>query len=101
VANVPTRTPTALASMPTPAATPTPEPSATAVPTASPSPKPEATPRYYRIKPGDQLSRIARRFNVTLQELLAANPQISDPDQIVPGQRILIPAPGSQATPAP
>jgi LysM repeat protein len=34
---------------------------------------------------------IAQRFGVSLQALIRANPQIPDPNVIVPGQRIFIP----------
>lgn len=47
----------------------------------------------YIIQPGDTLFAIARRFGITLAELLAANPQIDNPDLVFPGQRIIIPVP--------
>lgn len=45
----------------------------------------------YMVQPGDTLFLIARRFNVSLNALIAANPQISDPNLIFPGQIICIP----------
>lgn len=45
----------------------------------------------YTIKPGDSLSKIAKRFGVRLADLLIANPDISDPDKIRVGQRINVP----------
>ena len=45
----------------------------------------------YTVRPGDTLSGIAERFGVSLDALIAANPQISDPDRIFPGQVINIP----------
>ena len=51
----------------------------------------------YLIKYGDTLYSIARRFGITLEQLLAANPQIINPDMIYPGANIVIPSP----TPAP
>ncbi|MDO9573585.1 MAG: LysM domain-containing protein [Candidatus Contubernalis sp.] len=45
----------------------------------------------YWVQQGDTLFNIARRFNITLERLLAANPQIKDPNLIFPGQRICIP----------
>jgi spore coat assembly protein SafA len=45
----------------------------------------------YTVRPGDTLSDIAERFGVSLDALIAANPQISDPDRIFPGQVINIP----------
>jgi spore coat assembly protein SafA len=51
--------------------------------------------QLYTIKPGDTLFLIAKRFNVGLSTLRAANPQIADPNVIYPGQTILIPAAGT------
>ncbi|CEP67645.1 Spore coat assembly protein SafA [Moorella glycerini] len=45
----------------------------------------------YVVKPGDTLSSIARKFGTTVDQILAANPQITDPNLIYPGQRICIP----------
>ncbi len=45
----------------------------------------------YTVKPGDTLYNIAQRFGFTLGQLLAANPQITNPDAISIGQRINIP----------
>ena len=42
----------------------------------------------YEVKSGDCLSRIATANNMTLQQLLAKNPQIKDPNKIVVGQKI-------------
>jgi LysM repeat protein len=83
--------PTGLATPSFPVATVTPIASIgpTLAPTATP--EPGATPRLYRIKDGDTLGKIARRFDVTVGDILAANPQITDPDRIVPGQVITIP----------
>lgn len=52
----------------------------------------------YSIQPGDTFFALAQRFNVTLQALLAANPQ-ADPNQLQIGQIVCIPtlppAPGA------
>jgi len=45
----------------------------------------------YTVQPGDSLFLIARRFGVSLNALIAANPQIPDPNRIVPGQVICVP----------
>ncbi len=45
----------------------------------------------YTVKPGDTLYFIAKRFSVTLNELIRANPQIKNPDLIFPGQEICVP----------
>lgn len=48
--------------------------------------------RTYTVVPGDTLSAIAARFGVSLQSVIAANPQIANPDLIYPGDVITIPA---------
>lgn len=53
----------------------------------------------YVIQPGDTLFLIARRFRVTVEDILASNPQIIDPDLIFPGQIIGIPLPGPPPPP--
>lgn len=58
--------------------------------TPPPTPPPVAPGRYV-VQRGDTLSAIARRFGVTLAALIAANPQIRDPNLIFPGQIINIP----------
>lgn len=45
---------------------------------------------YYTIKPGDTLYSIARFYNVSLDDLIEANPGIN-PDALFPGQIICIP----------
>ncbi|MGI6686522.1 MAG: LysM peptidoglycan-binding domain-containing protein [Bacillota bacterium] len=47
--------------------------------------------RIYVIRAGDTLVGIANRAGITLRQLLAANPQITDPDVIFIGQSICIP----------
>src|SRR5215207_2659188 len=44
----------------------------------------------YIVQPGDTLSFIASRFNVAINDLMAANPSL-DPNLLVEGQRIIIP----------
>ena len=45
----------------------------------------------YTVKKGDTLWGIARRYGVTLTALIAANPQIKNPNLIYPGDRVNIP----------
>ena len=45
----------------------------------------------YRVQPGDTLDGIAATFDVSSAQLLAANPEIVDPDLIVAGQVLAIP----------
>ncbi len=70
------------ASVPVPFATPT----AVPVPTATPR------PTSYRIRTGDSLIAIAKRFGLTLGQLLHANPTITDPNSIRAGAVLVIPA---------
>jgi LysM repeat protein len=70
-----------------------------AAPSASvaPTPAPVATPALYTIKKNETLSKIATAHGITLDELLAANPQIKNPNQIREGQQITIPTPGASS----
>ena len=45
---------------------------------------------YYIVKKGDTLSEIAVRHHITLNKLLALNPQIKNPDLIYPGDSIRV-----------
>jgi hypothetical protein len=62
-------------------------PSASQAPTAPPEP----TAQVYLIKAGDTLSSVAADFDLTLEELLTANPQITEPDKVGIGDEITIP----------
>jgi len=55
----------------------------------------------YEVKPGDTLSRIAAQFNVTLEQLLDANKQITNRDLINVGQKINIPGTPTPPPPTP
>jgi spore coat assembly protein SafA len=46
----------------------------------------------YTVVSGDTMFFIAQRFGVSLNALIAANPQISDPNMIFPGQQICVPS---------
>ena len=43
------------------------------------------------VRPGDTLFAIAQRFRVPLEAVIAANPQLADPDRIEPGQIVCVP----------
>jgi hypothetical protein len=74
-------------------ATPSPSTSGVAPSTSvEPTAPPEPSAQVYLIKAGDTLSKVATSFDLTLEELLAANPQITDPDKIAIGDEINIPA---------
>ncbi|MGE4283543.1 MAG: glycosyl hydrolase family 18 protein [Clostridia bacterium] len=47
--------------------------------------------RQHRVAPGQSLYAIARDYGVTVPAILEANPQITNPAQISPGQIITIP----------
>lgn len=51
----------------------------------------------YTVQPGDSLWRIAVRHQVGISELIAANPQITNPALIYPNQVIIIPQQNPQA----
>ena len=54
-----------------------------AIPADPPTPPdPGSSRAQYLVRPGDTLFTIARGFGVTVDLLLAQNPQITDPDQI-------------------
>jgi LysM repeat protein len=77
-----------------PPATPVPTPT----PAASVGPAPEPTSQTYRVRSGDTLLSIAQRFGLTIGQLMAANPSISDPNRIRVGQLLVIPPPGAPDT---
>jgi len=52
---------------------------------------------YYTVQPGDSLWKIAVKYQVGISELIAANPQITNPNLIHPNQRITIPQRNTQA----
>lgn len=45
----------------------------------------------YLVRKGDTLWGIAKRYGVTLTALIAANPQIKNPNLIYPGDRVTLP----------
>jgi len=55
----------------------------------------------YTVRRGDTLSSIAQAHGVSLRELIAANPQIKNPDRIYPGQQITIREAGQVANDTP
>lgn len=83
--------PSGSASLSTPTSAVTGTPVATAAPTAAATPAP--TPRLYRIKAGDTMAKIARKYGITVADILAANPEIPDANHIEVGQFIIIPLP--------
>jgi hypothetical protein len=65
------------------------------------APAPAAQTITYTVQPGDTLTKIAVKYGVTVDELVALN-DIENPDLIYVGQVLKIPASaGTSATPAP
>ena len=48
-------------------------------------------PQLYVTKPGDTLNQIAAEYNRTVASILTVNPQISNPNQLEIGEKIIIP----------
>jgi LysM repeat protein len=71
--------------------------------TAKPSPTvpPAPTPQVYVVKAGDNLGKIAKKFGLTIDQILAANPAIKNPNKISLGQEIVIPLPAAAETAPP
>ncbi len=76
---------------------PTAVPSAEATASPSPTLPPEPTPQVYVVAKGDTMSRIAKRFGVTVEQLLAANPQVKIADRFKVGDQLTIPVPCGRA----
>jgi LysM repeat protein len=64
-----------------------------------PSPPQQCSGQLYTVRASDTLFSIAQRFSVTLRQITAANPQITNPDIIFVGQVICIPAVTPTPTP--
>ena len=90
-------------------ASPTPAASASVVPTVEPSPTPVPSPEQvvHTVAAGDTLSKIAAQYGVTVDQILEANPTITNPNKIAVGDQIVIPQPlpseivDAEITPAP
>jgi hypothetical protein len=66
-------------------------------PTARPTVPPAPTPQTYIVAKGDTMSKIARKFHVTVEQLLAANPKVKNADRIAIGDELTIPVPEDDA----
>lgn len=88
---------------PTPVLSPTPSlvPSESPTPTLTITPTPTG-PFEYEVKENETCWGIAEKFNADFQTLLAINSFTDGTCPIIPGQKILVPAPGqSMPTPTP
>ena len=70
-----------------------PSPSASADASAGlPSAEPAPASVVYVVKAGDTMSKIAKKYGLTVDQVLAANKSIKNPNRIKPGDKITIPA---------
>jgi nucleoid-associated protein YgaU len=69
----------------------TPSPSVQASVATAPTEQPVATAQTYVVKPGDTLLKIAKKFGLTVDDLLAANKQVKNPNKIAVGDELTIP----------
>jgi GH24 family phage-related lysozyme (muramidase) len=51
-------------------------------------PQKTETTDSYEVKSGDNLSKIAKQYGKTVQDIVKLNPEIKDPNKIQPGQKI-------------
>ncbi len=51
----------------------------------------DADTDVYTVQPGDSLWKIALKYQVGISELIAANPQFTNPDLIYPGDKVYVP----------
>jgi hypothetical protein len=73
--------------------------SASAAASAEPTVAPTPTPFTYTVKPKDTLTKIAARFGVTVDQILAANPAITNPNVVSIGDKLVIPTAAPSAAP--
>jgi LysM repeat protein len=81
---------------PLPTFSPTPSPVSTETPSPGPSvrPSPGGT---YEVQPGDNLTKIANLYGISVAALIAANPQLLPPDYVIqPGDVLTIPDPAAE-----
>jgi len=70
---------------------------ASAVPTLTPTKPPSPTPSTYTVRAGDTISNIAEEFDISMEELMAAN-RLQDPNELSVGQVLIIPEVEGAAT---
>ena len=45
---------------------------------------------YYTVQSGDTLWGISQRYDISLNDIIAMNPQIKNPDLIYPGDKVRV-----------
>lgn len=108
--NTPRPAPVLAATASQPTATPEAAPATPVAAVATETPTPETTnevvEEVYVVQPGDTMLVIATRYDVTVEDILEAN-NLSDPNFVFAGQRLVIPVRGgaaqgvAEATPTP
>ena len=99
----PTETPTTPSptqTQPPATATPTPTPTTSAPTTPEPTQAPSAGETTYVVQPGDNLFRIALRYDTTVEAIASAN-GIANPALIYVGQELTVPSSGAEPSPPP
>lgn len=81
----------------TPGVTPVPVATPTPTPTVEPTVAPVPTPKIYVVQPGDTLAKIAQKYGVSVEALVAAN-GLGSADLIGVGVRLLIPSSDGSTT---
>jgi LysM repeat protein len=89
----------------TPTSVPSATPSPTLTPSLTPTPRPTLTstplpPLTYQVQPGDTLSGIAAQYGLTVEDILALNPDVN-PEALQVGYVLLIPSGTVTPTPTP
>ncbi|MDQ6795983.1 MAG: LysM peptidoglycan-binding domain-containing protein, partial [Chloroflexota bacterium] len=75
-------------------------PSAGASASLAPATPAAPTPMTYTVVARDTLERIAKKYGVTVADILAVNPQITNPNKIAIGDVIVIPTARASASPS-
>jgi murein DD-endopeptidase MepM/ murein hydrolase activator NlpD len=96
LAAVPTQTPIANPAL-APALTPTPTVPQTPTLLETTTPAPKKTPIVHTVLSGETLTSIAEKYGVSVASIVAANPNIADPNRIFPGQTLQIPGTDTEA----
>jgi LysM repeat protein len=73
-------------------------PSTGTTPPSDPPPSPPPSAGTYVVQRGDTLRKIAARYDISLKDLIAANPQVTNPNLVYRGQMIYLPGAGSLYT---
>lgn len=81
---------------PLPTFTATPSPVTTETPSPQPTDRPSPGGTYF-VQPGDNLTKIAVRYGISVADLIEANPQLVPPDYVIQiGDELTIPNPAAK-----